>query len=46
MSENGAGGEEGGNDDCELRRLGVGRGAGDEAGAGEPDLWRFEPRGV
>lgn len=45
VSENGAGGDEGGKDESESRRAGVGRG-GEEPTGGEKDLWRFEPRGA
>lgn len=45
VSEKGAGGEDGGRDDCESLRLGVGRGTGDELGMGG-DLGRFAPLGV
>jgi len=40
VSEKGAGGEDGGRDDCELRRAGEGR-CGEEEGAGEESLWRL-----
>jgi len=44
VSEKGAGGEDGGRDDCESLRLGV-SGAGDELGRGG-DLGRLAPLGV
>lgn len=45
VSENGAGGDEGGRDESESRRVGVGR-SGDEPAIGDADLWRLEPLGT
>lgn len=45
VSENGAGGDDGGKEEWESRRAGVGR-AGDDPAGGETDLWRLEPLGA
>ena len=45
VSEKGAGGEDGGRDDWELRRAGLdGSWGGEDGGNGDASLWRLEPR--
>lgn len=48
VSENGAGGDEGGSEDSDARRVALGRGVAVETAPGrrEGERWRLEPLGV